>query len=106
MVYTNVSTIEEFKEQVYTTDKLILIYFWAPWCGPCQALGPVYSKVSELCEDVNFIKINVDLGKEISEEFAVQGIPALFLVKDKNIISKKSGYLDKNVMIDWIESNK
>lgn len=104
MTYINVETVEEFKKEVYHTDKLILIYFGADWCGPCQALGPVFSKVSEKVEDVIFIKINVDKGKEIANEFAVSGIPALFLVRDKNIVSRNTGFMDKNPMINWIEN--
>ena len=105
MSYKNVVTIEEFKQEVYTTEKLILIYFGADWCGPCQALGPVFSKVSEKFDDVSFIKINVDKSKDISGEFQVQGIPAMFLVRDKHIVSRKTGFMDKQPMIDWIESS-
>jgi thioredoxin 1 len=106
MAITYVESIEEFKNEVYDTDKLILIYFSADWCGPCKSLGPVFSKVSEKFEDVKFIKINVDKSKEISEEFQVKGIPAMFLIRDKNIVSRNTGYMDKDPMINWIDSQK
>ncbi len=106
MTYYNLNTTEHFKKVVYNTDKLIMIYFWAPWCGPCQALGPVFSKVSDLEEDVMFIKINVDDSKEICAEFQIQGIPALFLIRDKNIVSRHVGFMDKQPMLDWIGSQK
>jgi thioredoxin 1 len=106
MAIIYVESIEEFKKEVYNTKKLILIYFGADWCGPCKSLGPVFSKVSEKFEEVKFIKINVDKSKEISEEFQVRGIPAMFLVRDKNIVSRNTGFMDKEPMTNWIESQK
>lgn len=106
MTYTNIETIEEFKENVYTTDKLILIYFGADWCGPCKSLGPVFQKVSEEIEDVDFIKINIDKAKEITKEFQVTAIPSLFLVRDKNIVTRAGGFMNKTELIDWINKNK
>lgn len=81
-------TKENFNEVV--KEGTILLDFWANWCGPCRMLGPVLETLSE--EDNLVVgKVNVDEEEELSAQFGISSIPALFLVKDGKIVNKNSG---------------
>lgn len=77
----------------------IVIDFWASWCGPCQMLGPVYEEVSEeLKGKVILAKVNVEEEMELSQSFAVRGIPTLVVIKEKKVIGRFSGYMPKEAL--------
>lgn len=88
---SNVVTItkDNFKEE--TAQGVIVLDFWANWCGPCRMLGPVLEELSTQ-ENIKIGKINVDEEDELANLFQVSSIPALFLLKDGKLVRKTVGY--------------
>lgn len=84
---------QNFKEEVLESDQLVLVDFWAPWCGPCKMLGPILEKLDEEYKDKDFkvAKLNVDENKKTASEYGVNGIPTMFLFKDGETIHKMVG---------------
>lgn len=91
-------------EQLASTNKLLVIDFWAPWCGPCRALTPIIEELAkEYAGKVAIGKCNVDENRELTGRFGVQGIPAIFLLKNGKIVDQQVGYCQKDVLKAKIE---
>ena len=74
-------TKENFQKEVLESEKPVLIDFWATWCGPCQAVGPIVEEIAEERSEVKVCKVNVDEQPELAVKFRVMSIPTLILVK-------------------------
>lgn len=96
----------EFKNLVIEKEGLKLVDFYADWCGPCRMLGPVLEDLSQDINDVEFFKINVDNDGELAQAYQVSSIPTLILFKDGKIVDKKIGFLPKDALVEWINTNK
>lgn len=83
-------TKENFKE-VVENNKVVLLDFWAGWCGPCRMLAPVLEQLDKEM-DIVIGKIDVDSEEELAMQFKIQSIPALFVIKDGKITNKSLGY--------------
>lgn len=79
---------------------VVLIDFYAPWCGPCRALAPTLSQL----ENVNVIKVDVDTNQEIAKKFNVSSIPKLVLMKDGEIVEEMVGLQTKEVLQEKIDA--
>lgn len=86
-----------FAEEVFNSEKPVLVDFWAPWCGPCRMLAPVVEELAEEnTETLKFGKVNIDEEPELAERFGVFSIPTLILVKDGEVIATSVGYKPKH----------
>ena len=95
-----------FEQQVLTSEQLVLVDFWAPWCGPCRMLAPVIDEIAESLKDkVKIVKMNVDESPTIPTQFNIRSIPTLILFKDGQAISTKVGPLPKNKLEEWIQEH-
>jgi thioredoxin len=80
-------------EQTVNENPLVIIDFWAPWCGPCRGFAPVYEKASEAHADVVFAKVNTDEQQELAGAFGIRSIPTLMVFRDKVILFQQAGAL-------------
>jgi thioredoxin 1 len=87
--------------------KLLVVDFWAPWCPPCRALGPhIEALATEYAGKVGIGKCNVDENRELTNQFGISGIPAIFFIKNGKIVDKQIGYCEKNELKAKIEKWK
>ena len=105
---TNIIDVDElqFNEKVIegSKEKLIIVDFWAPWCGPCKQLTPLLEKIiKKYSEKINLIKINIDENQQIASQLRIQSIPAVFAFKDKQIVNAFQGVLPEKQIIDFLE---
>ena len=85
-------------------EKLIVVDFWAPWCGPCKDLGPRIEKIiSQTDNKVNLIKINIDNNKELAPQLNIQSIPTVYAFKDAKIVNAFQGSIPEKEIIKFIE---
>ena len=80
-------------EKTVTDNPMVVIDFWAPWCGPCKGFAPVFEKASEAHPDVVFGKVNTDEQQELAGAFGIRSIPTLMVFRDKVILFQQAGAL-------------
>ncbi|MBP6022958.1 thioredoxin [Ferruginibacter sp.] len=97
-------TDANFKTDVLDSDKLTVIDFWAEWCGPCRAIGPVIEELSKEYEGkVNIGKVNVDHNPQVSMNYGITSIPAILFVKGGQVVDKLVGAQPKANFVKKIE---
>lgn len=89
-------TKENFKSEVLDSDKLVLIDFWASWCGPCRMMAPVIDAVAEELNDVKVGKINIDEESELASAFKIMSIPTIMLVNRGEVVNGVVGVRPKS----------
>lgn len=94
----------EFEETI--KEGLILVDFFATWCGPCKMLSPILDELSEEVKDVKFIKVDVDEEGDLAREYGVMSIPNVFLIKDRHVVDSFLGLQSKETIIDFINKNR
>jgi len=100
-------TKDNFKEEVLNSDLLVLVDFWAPWCGPCQMLGPILEEISqELSGQVKICKINIEEAEnqELALSYQVRSIPNMKLFKQGEIIKEFVGLRSQEDLMEEIKS--
>ena len=105
---TNIIDINEseFNEKVIeaSNEKLIVVDFWAPWCGPCKQLTPILEKsVKNSNDKITLVKINIDENQQIAAQLRIQSIPTVYAFKDKQIVNAFQGMLPETQIVDFLE---
>jgi len=92
-------------KNLLSQKKPILLDFYADWCGPCQSLLPTVEKLAKEYDDkVEIQKVNVDQNRELAIEYGIRSIPALFFLKDSEIVDKLNGVVSENVLREKLEA--
>jgi len=100
-------TDANFKEKVLDSEKLTMIDFWAEWCGPCRAIGPVVEELfKEYDGSVNIGKVNVDQNPQLSINYGITSIPAIIFIKGGKEVGKLMGAQPKSNFVKKIEALK
>jgi thioredoxin len=104
-----VATVEVTQEnfnQVVNGNSMVIVDFWAPWCGPCRSFAPAYEAASEKHPDVVFAKVNTEEQQALAGYFQIRSIPTLMVFRDKIIIFAQPGALPASALEQVIEKAK
>ena len=94
-----------FDSEIIQSDKPAVVDFWAPWCGPCKAIGPVIEELAEAYGDsIKFTKCNVDENPATPAKFGIKAIPTLIFFKEGKVVDQITGMVAKSKLEDTIKS--
>lgn len=99
-------TDDNFENEVLKSDQLVLVDFWAPWCGPCKMLTPILEQISSERKDIKIVKMNIDDNTTTPSKLGIRSIPTMMIYKDGENVATKLGALPKNSVEEWINSTK
>lgn len=97
-------------DQTFTTDTnegVVLVDFWAPWCGPCKMIAPVLQELdTEIGDTAKIVKVDVDENQETAGKFGVMSIPTLIVLKDGEVVDKVVGFQPKEALAELIAKQR
>lgn len=98
-------TDSNFQQEI--ANGVVLVDFWAAWCGPCKMIAPVLEEVdAEIGGEVKIVKVDVDNNQATAGEYGIMSIPSLLLFVDGELKAKTAGFMPKDALIDFINDNK
>ena len=99
------ATRENIEDLVEKND-MVIIDFWAPWCGPCRQFAPIFETASEKYPDVIFSKVNTEVEKEIAAHFSIRSIPTIMVFREAMLVFAQPGSIPESAIGDMIEKIK
>ncbi|MBR3836925.1 MAG: thioredoxin [Clostridia bacterium] len=91
-------TNKTFDATIRETEGLVLVDFWASWCGPCRMIAPVLEELDQEVEGFSVCKVNVDENPELADRFQIEAIPTLLFFKNGELVKKKMGLYPKDAL--------
>ena len=99
-------TDASFEADVIGSSKPVVVDFWAEWCGPCKQISPALEEIAtEMSEQVQIAKINIDENPGVPGKYGVRGIPTLLLFQDGQVVAQKVGAMPKSQIVSWINES-
>ena len=100
-----INSMEEFNEEVFNTDNLVVVDFHASWCSPCQEMLPIIDTVESNFKDVHFLKVKIDDNRDIARTFKIMSIPALLVFKNGERIDFSTGFKSESALEELIRKH-
>ena len=98
-------SLDNFDNEISTSNTPVLVDFWAEWCGPCKMLGPILEEISEDLKDkLQVVKVNLDENQDLAMKYSIRSIPTLLLFKEGELVDTKVGLLPKSDLVEWLSS--
>ena len=94
--------LNNFSQEVLSSDKPVLLDFWAPWCGPCRIVVPMVEQIADARPDIKVGKINIDEEFELARQFGISSIPTLVVMKDGQILRQATGARPKHQILEML----
>ena len=95
-------TKSNFNNEVVSSDKTVLLDFWAPWCGPCRMVAPIIDEIAAERTDIKVGKVNVDEQPELAAQFGVISIPTLVVIKNGEAVARSVGARPKDAILEML----
>lgn len=96
--------MDKFNNEI--KEGIVLVDFYATWCGPCKMQSPIIDNLKEERSDIKIMKVDVDKEEDVARTYGIMSIPTLMLFKDGKEVAKNVGFMPKEVLTDWINENR